>query len=31
MDINKEFKIKRNKEDFKFDKTKSYNIREDLM
>ncbi len=31
MNIDKEFKVKRNKEDFKFNKMKSYNIREDLM
>ena len=31
MNINKEFKVKRNKEDFKFDKIKLYNIREDLI
>ncbi len=31
MDIDKEFKVKRNKGDFKFDIIKSYNIGEDLM
>jgi len=31
MDIDKEFKVKRNKGDSKFNKMKPYNIREDLM
>ncbi len=31
MDIDKEFKVKRNKGDFKLDKIKPYNIGEDLM
>ncbi len=31
MNIDKEFKIKINKKDYKFNKIKTYNIREDLM